>query len=90
MHEMPKVFRITMAETVIIPPECEMIVPGRMEGKPHFATRIVEPIQSSICKGNIMVAKMVHNSAYDSLPHRIANLSKTPPNTTKGNNSCQV
>ena len=48
-----KVFRISMAQSVIIPPISEMLIPGVVEGKPHFTHGIVEPRDDQLFNGNV-------------------------------------
>ena len=84
IKEMPRVFKITMAETVVVPPSCEMVVPGEVSGKPHFTHGIVEPRDYPICHGNIAMSKLIVNPTKSSLPLRVANLSPEPQVLHKG------
>ena len=78
METMPQVFRITAAETMIIPPMSEMIIPGKMSDHPPVTQGIVEANVHQLCEGNVVVARAVVNPAGDILPVRVMNMSPEP------------
>lgn len=84
IQDMPSVFRIAVTETVIIPPLSEMMVPGELQGSPHFTQAIVQARDYPLCNGNIAMAKQVVYPAQNHLPLRIANLSSEPQTLYKG------
>ena len=84
LRNMPKVFRITMADTVVVPPLCEMIIPGKVEGNPHFTQAFVESRDYPLCHGNIAMAKMLINPTRSGVPLRVANISSEPQVLYKG------
>ena len=75
---MPQFYKIKVAEAVVIPPRCEMIVPGRVEGKANFTAGIVEERERPICNGDIALSKMLVNPTKPMVPLRVANLSSEP------------
>ena len=84
MRDMPAIFRISMTETVVVPPFSEMYVPGTVQGEAHFTEGLVEGTCSPLCEGNVALAKMVVNPTQGNLPLRVANLSKEPQTLFKG------
>ena len=81
---MPQCYKILMSESVVIPPRCEMIVPGRVEGKAHFTSGIIEERERPICNGEIALAKMLVNPTRAMVPLRVANVSSEPQRMYKG------
>ena len=84
MRDMPAIFRISMTETVVVPPFSEMYIPGTVQGEAHFTEGLVEGTCSPLCKGNVALAKMVVNSTQGNLLLCVANLSKEPQTMLKG------
>ena len=78
MEAMPRTFRITVAETVTIPPMSEMIVPGKMEDTPPFTQVIVDSSGRHLCKGNVVLGRVVVNPVKGVLPLRVMNMSNDP------------
>ena len=78
MASMPQVFRIRMAETVVIPGLSEMIVPGEAGEMSHVTRATVEGNCQELCEGNVMVAHTLLNPSLGTLPVRVMNLSSEP------------
>ena len=76
--EMPRAYKITMADTVIVPPMCDMLVPGRVEGGAHYTLGIVEERDYPLCHGNVAMSKMVINPDKPTFPFRLANMRSEP------------
>ena len=73
MESMPQIFRICTADTVVIPPLSEMIIPGGICESPHITQGLVEGSTLPLCDGNVMVAHAVLNPAQGTLPVRVMN-----------------
>ena len=63
MHHMPSCFPIAMAETIIVPPYSEMVIPGVVQGQANFTEGVIENIDSSLCDGHVALANLVVNLA---------------------------
>ena len=86
MESMPQVFRIRAADTVIIPPMSEMIIPGEIPESPYVTQGIVEGDSNFVSDGRILVARAVLNPAQGTFPLRVMNLSEEPQEIHKGTN----
>ena len=84
VKDMPQVFRIIVAETVVIPAMSEMIVPGKTSVVSHITQGVVEGLDRSLCNDNVAVGHVVLNPARDILPLRLMNLSNEPQTLHKG------
>ena len=84
VHDMPVVYRIKMAETVVVPPESEMILPGAVEGDLHFTQGLVEGNGATLCEGNVAIARALVNPTQECLPVRVVNLGTKPQTLYKG------
>ena len=65
--KMPRAYKISMADTVVVPPMCKILVPGRVEGGAHFTLGIVEERDYPMCHGNEAMSKIVIRSDRGSL-----------------------
>ena len=83
-ENMPSVYRIKLSDTVEVPPQSEMLIPGSAVGKVHFTQGILESNGAELCEGNVAVARAVVNTAHDCLPVRVVNLSDKPQTLYKG------
>ena len=63
-----------MAETVIVPPYSEMVIPGVVQGETHFTEGVIENIESALCDGHVALAKLVVNPAGGDVPLRVVNM----------------
>ncbi len=72
---MPSVFRITVAENIVIPSASEMIIPAKVEaGTAHITRGIVD--QTRACELNgLLVAKTAVDPSFGTVPVRVLNLS---------------
>ena len=88
---MPQVFRVSVAETVEVPPMSEMIIPGETCAGSHLTQGIIEGHDRPLCDGNVVVARVVLNPAEETLPLRVINLSGEPQTLYKGTDvaTCQ-
>ena len=86
MESMSQVFRIRAADTVIIPPMSEMIIPGEIPESPYVTQGIVEGDSNFVSDGHILVARAVLNPAQGTFPLRVMNLSEEPQEVHKGTN----
>ena len=88
---MPQVFRVSVAETVKVPPMSEMIIPGETCAASHLMQGIIEGHDRPLCDGNVVVARVVLNPAQETLPLRVINLSGEPQTLYKGTDvaTCQ-
>ena len=68
VKDMPQLFRINVAETVVIPAMSEMIVPGKTSVVSHITHGIVEGLDRSLCNDNVAVGRVVLNPARDIHP----------------------
>ena len=74
--ELPSVFRVTLSETVTIPPNSEIIVQGKINDKSNNLTHaIVEPTSSQLSNRGILIAKTLVDVHTGELPLRLANTS---------------
>ena len=70
-------YRITVAEKVVIPPETEMIVPGKVSGTHgENATGVLEGRPEFIEKSGLVVARSVIDMSGKNVPIRVANFHK--------------
>ena len=74
MQHLPSCFRIAMAETVIVPPYSEMVIPGVVQGQAHFTEGLIENIESPLCDGHVALAKLVVNPAGGDIPLCVVNM----------------
>ena len=74
MQHLPSCFRIAMAETVIVPPYSEMVIPGVVQGQAHFTEGLIENLESPLCDGHVALAKLVVNPAGGDVPLRVVNM----------------
>ena len=73
-NEMPSVYRVTLCESVEIPPNSEMIVPGRLCERPKFVTGIFE-MNPTLCeKKPLLLAKVLAHTTCE-VPLRCINPS---------------
>ena len=88
---MPQVFRVSVVETVEVPPMSEMIIPGETCAASHLTQGIIEGHDRPLCDGNVVVASVVLNPAQETLPLRVINLSGVPKTLYKGTDvaTCQ-
>ena len=84
VQDMPRVYKIMMADTVVVPPMCEMLVPGKVNGEAHFTHGIVEERDYPLCHGNVAMSKMIVDPSRSTFPLRVANLSSEPQTLHKG------
>ncbi|MES9881596.1 MAG: reverse transcriptase domain-containing protein [Sedimenticola sp.] len=74
---LPSVFRITVAQNIVIPRASEMIVPAKVAtGIAHTTRGIVDQIQNPELNG-LLVAKTVIDPSCGTVPIRVLNLSGT-------------
>ena len=74
--ELPSVFRVTLSETVTIPPNSEIIVQGKINDKSNNLTHaIVEPTSSQLSNRGILIAVTLVDVHTGELPLRLANTS---------------
>ena len=78
MASMPRVFRIWMAETVVISALSEMIIPGETGEMPHVIRSIEEGNCQELCEGNVVVMHTLLNPSLGTLPVWVMNLSREP------------
>ena len=78
MTSMPQIYRIRMAETVVIPTLSEMIIPRETGEMPHMTRAIVEGNCQELCEGNVLVAHTLLNPSLSTLPVQVMNLSHEP------------
>ena len=72
---LPSIFRIQVAENVIVPQATEMIIPARIEGcTPHITKGIIEA-EGQAFKNGLLVAKTVIDPCLDFVPLRVLNVS---------------
>ena len=72
---MPSLYRISVVETVDVPPMSEMIIPGKVDGQAHFTLGMVENGDCSLCDGNVAVGKVLINPTLNCIPIRVMNMS---------------
>ena len=72
---MPSLYRISVVETVDVPPMSEMIIPGKVDGQAHFTLGMVENGDCSLCNGNVAVGKVLINPTLNCIPIRVRNMS---------------
>ena len=72
---MPSLYRISVVETVDVPPMSEMIIPGKVDGQTHFTLGMVENGDCSLCDGNVAVGKVLINPTLNCIPIRVMNMS---------------
>lgn len=82
--ELPTVFRVTVAETVTVPPNSEMLLPGKLSVKPQFATGVFEVNPKMLEKKPIFLAKMVAHTNTGIVPLRVMNPTDEPQVIYKG------
>ena len=74
--KLPSVFRVTLSETVTIPPNSEIIVQGKINDKSNNLTHaIVQPTSSQLSNRGILIAKTLVDVHTGELPVRLANTS---------------
>ena len=66
--------RITITENVVIPPECEMIVPSKLSEPVNNTIGVIEPFSKFVTKSGLMVAKTLVDVKEGKIPIRVANL----------------
>ena len=74
MQHLPSCFRIAMAETIIVPPYSEMVIPGVVQGQAHFTEGVIEIIEFHLCDGHVALAKLVVNPAGGDVPLHVVNM----------------
>ena len=79
-NELPKVFRISLAETVVVPGHHEMILPAKFKGAEcgDGVLGIVEPSPGFAKQHDLLLARVVAQPKENMLPVRVVNLSPTP------------
>ena len=77
-------FKVTLEETVVVPPLSEMLLPGRIEGRPNYTSAIIEPNPKWMNKEQLLMGKMVVDPSGGTVPVRVVNLQDRP-NTLYGN-----
>lgn len=77
------IFRVTLAEDIVIPPNCEMILPGKMDNM-AAKTAVVECSKGLQERYGVMVAKGIITTGQDVIPVRTANLMNEPQIIHKG------
>ena len=82
--DMPACYRISMTETVVVPPRSEMIISGGVLGNPHFTAAMVESGDIPLCDGRVALAKMLVNPSNGDVPVRLMNLGNQPETLPKG------
>lgn len=83
--ELPSVFRVTLSETITIPPNTEVIVRGKVNHDSfNCAQAIVEPTDSRLSEKGILVAKSLVGVHTGELPLRLANMSDDPQKIYSG------
>ena len=75
---MPRMFRVTVAETVTIPAMSEMVTPGRIDDTVPPTQGIVQSCVWQLCDGNVTLSQAVVNPAEDILPLCVMNISSEP------------
>ena len=77
--QLPSIFRITVAENVLVPPTSEMVVPCKVDGgAPHFSNAILEAANSKLADRGIFVAKSLVDPCTGNVPLRLINISSEP------------
>ena len=82
--DMPACYRISMTETVVVPPRSERIIPGVVLGNPHFTAAMIESGDIPLCDGQVALAKMLVNPSNGDVPVRLMNLSNQPETLPEG------
>ena len=83
--ELPPVFRVTVGETITIPPNTEIIVQGKIINDSFSCAQvIVEPTDSRLSERGILVAKSLVDVQTGVLPLRLANISDDPQKIYSG------
>ena len=65
---------MTVKENVVIPPQSEVILPGKLSGPVSHIIGIIEPYEKFVLKRGLMIAKSVVDTKYSYIPIRVANL----------------
>ena len=74
--ELPSMFRVTVGETITIPPNSEIIVQGKINNDSFSCAQvIVEPTDSRLSERGILVAKSLVDVQTGELPLRLSNMS---------------
>ena len=82
--EMPSVFKVTLPEAIIVPPNSEVIVTGLLEGKPQFTTGFFEISPALRENKPLLLAKMVAHTTGVEVPLRFINPSDEPQHLYRG------
>jgi predicted aspartyl protease len=78
--QMPSVFKITVAKTVMIPGASEMVLQAEVKGKPNGCSKevIIDTTSPGLRKLGFMVANTVVDLSQRTVPIRVVNLSDEP------------
>ncbi|MCG7868284.1 MAG: hypothetical protein JAY74_18205 [Candidatus Thiodiazotropha taylori] len=72
---LPSIFRIQVAERIVVPMDTEMIVPAKVEGcTPHITKGLIEA-EVQTHKNGLLVAKTVIDPCHGFVPLRVLNVS---------------
>ena len=83
--ELPSAFRVSVGETITIPPKCEIIVQGEINNDSFSCAQvIVEPTDSRLSERGILVAKSLVDVQTGELPLRFTNMSDDPQKIYSG------
>lgn len=77
-EDLPRIFRVTLMETVTVPPLSEMVLPGCLREKPPFATGLLMPMEKKDSEDELLIAKSVTHTNNPVIPVRVVNLSSGP------------
>ena len=79
-NELPNVFRISLAETVVVPGHHEMILPAKFKGAEcsDGVLGLVEPSPGFAKQHDLFLARVVAQPKENMLPVCVVNLSPTP------------
>ena len=76
--------QVTVKENVVIPPESEIILPGKLIGPNSHTVGIIEPLQKFVLKSGLLIAKSIVDIKNGSIQIRVVNLGYEPFTVYKG------
>jgi predicted aspartyl protease len=65
--EVVSVYKISGKETIVVPPQSEMVMPAVIQGSPSFTAGVVEP-RNALCDGNVFLVRTMVNPSDDGVP----------------------
>lgn len=72
--QLPKIFRVSASETVVIPPFSEAIIKGNIKGDmSHIQQVIIEPLSPKLAEMGLIVGKSVVHTDSGQVPLRVLN-----------------